>query len=63
MKSKKRYAADGFATMGYRNWFEEAVNTGNIEAMKGERVPNMYDGTNIGSVHAMSVDWCRTGAD
>jgi lambda family phage portal protein len=47
MQSRKKMVADRFATMVFRLWFEEAVNMGQIEAMNGASVPNMYDGLNM----------------
>lgn len=41
MESRKRVVADRFATSVYRLWFEEAVNAGGIETMKGK--PDFYD--------------------
>lgn len=42
-QSRKKMVADRFATLIYRNWFEEAVNAGEIEALKGRSIPNIYD--------------------
>jgi lambda family phage portal protein len=44
MASKKRMVADRFATCAYRLWFEEALNNGQLETMKGR--PDFYDGMN-----------------
>jgi len=41
MLSRKKMVADRFATAVYRLWFEEAVNSGQIEAMKGK--PDFYE--------------------
>ena len=47
MQVKKRACADRFASAVYRNWFEEAVNKGEITTMNSQRAPNMYEGLNM----------------
>lgn len=44
MRARKRSCADKVAGHMYQLWFEETVNAGEIETMKGSSVPNMYDG-------------------
>ena len=44
MTSRKVMVADRFANSCYRAWFEEAVNAGQIETMKGR--PDFLDGLN-----------------
>jgi len=44
MSSRKKLIADRFATLIFRLWFEEAVNMGQLETMKGR--PDFYEGMN-----------------
>lgn len=44
MMARKRFVADRFATSIYRLWFEEAMNDGQIETMKGR--PDFYENMN-----------------
>lgn len=44
MTARKIMVADRFATSAYRLWFEEAVNNGDLETMKGR--PDFYEGMN-----------------
>jgi lambda family phage portal protein len=46
MIAQKKMAADSYANFVYRLWLEEAVNSGGIEALKRQNVPNWYDGLN-----------------
>ena len=46
MQARKAQTADRIATVMYRNWFEEQMNAGEIESMKGRVVPNFYEGLN-----------------
>jgi lambda family phage portal protein len=55
MMSRKRIVADRFASTIYRCWLEEQINLGNIETMKGARLPNFYDGLN--SEAYCACDW------
>lgn len=45
MASRKKYVADAFANEVFRLWFEEKVNAGQIESMKGR--PDIYEGSNL----------------
>lgn len=47
MMGRKRMVADRYANAIFRLWFEEQVNSGNIETMKARSVPNMYQGMNF----------------
>jgi lambda family phage portal protein len=42
MQSRKKAIADRFATIIYRLWLEEAMNTGQIEAVKRRGMPSLY---------------------
>lgn len=44
MMARKRFVADRFASCVYRLWFEEALNKGELETMKGR--PDFYDAMN-----------------
>ena len=59
MQARKKQVADRFAWTVFRLWFEEAVNAGDIEAMRGSSVPNMYDGLNMEAFTA--ADWIGAG--
>lgn len=59
MQSRKKMVAERFATLVFRLWFEEAVNAGQIEAMNGRSVPNMYDGLNMEAF--CECDWIGAG--
>lgn len=45
MGARKKMVADRFATSGYALWFEEAMNSGELETMKGRQV-HFYEGLN-----------------
>lgn len=53
MASRKRMVADRFASAIYRLWFEEQINKGGLECMKG--VPNFYEGMNADAY--TKCDW------
>lgn len=57
MNARKRMYADSFATEIYRLWFEEAVNKGEIETIKGR--PDFYDGQNKDAY--TQCDWLGQG--
>jgi lambda family phage portal protein len=59
MQGRKKMVAERFATLVYRLWFEEAVNAGQIEAMNGRSIPNIYDGLNMEAFCA--CDWIGAG--
>jgi lambda family phage portal protein len=59
MKARKRYTADRQANMIYGLWFEEAMNTGEIEAMKFSKAPNYYEGLN--SEAYLAAEWMGSG--
>lgn len=59
MQGRKKMVADRFATLVYRLWFEEAVNSGEIQSMNGRSVPNMYDGLNMEAF--LNCDWIGAG--
>ena len=42
-QSRKKMVVDRLATLMFRNWFEEALNVGNIDTMNAAVVPNFYD--------------------
>lgn len=46
MRAKKKMVADRIANFVYRLWFEEAINKGEIEAMKRRNMPSFYEGLN-----------------
>ena len=47
MATVKKACADRMATAMFKNWFEEAVNKGEISAMNYTRAPNMYFDQNM----------------
>lgn len=55
MKSKKKMVADRIANFIYRLWFEEAMNKGEIEAMKRRNMPSFYEGLN--SEAYLEAEW------
>jgi lambda family phage portal protein len=55
MQARKRMVADRFASAVYRLWLEEAINTGQIEALKTRKAPNFYDGLNADAYS--SCEW------
>ena len=59
MQARKKMVADRFASMIYRLWFEEAVNSGDIQAMNARSVPNMYDGLNLDAF--VTAEWIGAG--
>ena len=59
MQARKKMVADRFASTIYRLWFEEAVNSGDIEAMNARSVPNMYDGLNMEAF--TNAEWIGAG--
>jgi len=42
----KKSVADAQANFVYRLWFEEAINRGTLETMKGRALPSFYEGLN-----------------
>lgn len=42
----KKIVADAIASFLYRLWFEEAINVGALDTMKGRRMPSFYEGLN-----------------
>jgi capsid protein len=42
MQARKKIIADRFACIMYRLWLEEAMNTGQIEAVKRRGMPSLY---------------------
>jgi lambda family phage portal protein len=46
MAAQKKMAADAFANFVFRLWLEEAMNKGEIEAVKRQNIPNWYEGIN-----------------
>jgi lambda family phage portal protein len=42
MQARKKIIADRFASIMYRLWLEEAMNTGQIEAVKRRGMPSLY---------------------
>lgn len=59
MTARKRLFADRFATSIFRAWFEEAVNLGQIDAVKGK--PQFYDGMNKDAY--TQCEWLGVGRD
>jgi len=59
MSARKRMVADRFATVIYRLWFEEAMNKGQIETIKGK--PAFYDGMNKDAY--TKCEWLGVGRD
>ena len=59
MQTKKEACAARFASAHFRNWFEEAVNKGDITTMNYSRVPNMYEGLNMEAY--TNCKWIGTG--
>lgn len=55
MQSRKKMVADRFASFVYRLWFEEAMNKGQIEALKRRNVPSFYEGLNAEAY--TNCDW------
>lgn len=51
-QSRKKMVAERLAQIIYRNWFEEAAETGELETMRGR--PSLYDGLNIEAYTACS---------
>lgn len=59
MAALKKLVADGIASFVYRLWFEEAINAGALETMKGRSLPSFYDGLNADAYCA--CDWIGAG--
>lgn len=59
MSARKRFVADRFATSIFRLWFEEAMNKGEIESIKGK--PNFYEGMNKDAY--TQCEWLGVGRD
>lgn len=59
MQARKKFVADNHATFSFVNWFEEAVNNGEIEAMKFSKLPNMYEPLMLDAY--TSCDWIGAG--
>lgn len=54
MGARKKYCADRFASMGFALWFEEAMNLGELETMKGKET-HFYEGLNKDAY--LACDW------
>ena len=59
MQSLKKVVADKVANFVFRLWFEEAINTGQIETLKRRNVPNFYEGLNADAYTA--CEWIGAG--
>ena len=59
MLTRKKLVADGTADFVYRLWLEEAVNHGEIEALKRRNVPAFYEGLNADAYAA--CEWIGAG--
>ncbi len=55
----KKLVADGIAGFVYRLWFEEAINRGLIESVKGRKMPSFYEGMN-GDAYC-ACEWIGAG--
>lgn len=60
MVARKKRTADRTASFIYRLWLEEAINSGQIESLKRQNVPNFYEGLNAEAYAA--AEWIGAGA-
>jgi lambda family phage portal protein len=61
MRAKKKYTADTFANAIFGLWFEEAIDKGEIEAMKGAKVPDMWDRNTLNFEAFTNAVWMGSG--
>ena len=59
LQARKKIVADRVATFIYRQWLEEAINQGSIEALRRRDIPRFYDGQNADAYSA--CDWIGAG--
>lgn len=59
LAAMKKLVADALASFVYRLWFEEAINRGLLETMKGRRMPSFYEGLNADAY--CSCEWIGAG--